>query len=173
MKKITRILALALTLALMLGAVVGVLSSAAEYDAEGYVLATNVAYDDDLAPMFAIDRSKVENVDSLSVTVNGVEATYVGTDDNLYNLSDEEIEAGAVPTAAAIFKSKGIAPKNLDADLTVVVSVDGEAKATITYNVATDYFQAKLDGGATGAKAALYTATLEYAAAAKAHFNKK
>ncbi|MBO5908121.1 MAG: hypothetical protein J6Q85_08255 [Clostridia bacterium] len=170
MTRLNRILALALTLVLMLGAVVGVVSSAA-YDAEGYILATNVAYDDAIAPMFAISKEKVASVSGLTVTVDGVDATYVGTTENLFNTSDKDIEEGtAEPVAAHIFKAAGIAPKLLDEDLEVVVSVNGEAVATFTYNVALDYFQAKLDAGATGNKKALYEAVLVYAAAAKAQF---
>lgn len=158
MTRLNRILALALTLVLMLGAVAGVVGSAEEGSANP-IVAVNVAYEDKIAPMFAIDRTGVAEASTdISVTFDGVEAVYVGS---MADLKGKPV---------AIFKSQGVVAKRLGDNLDVVIVIDGET-TVVSYNVVNNYFRVMLNSAtATAAQKALYQATIDYAAAAKAHF---
>ena len=71
MKKITKFLVVALTVALLIGAVVGVSASAAETESESekWVISSNVSYEQNTHLYFAIDASKATDSTLLKVDV--------------------------------------------------------------------------------------------------------
>ncbi len=168
MKKLTAIFAVALTLALLLGAVVGFSASADEsapvaQAEEKWVISANVSYADDIHPYFAIDASLVEDASLLSVTVDG-KATSISE-------SSVQIKAGVF---AYVVEAEGVSAKNISKALPIVVKYNGEIVEETSYSVAEYFFERLYKNDLINAAEAedilrkeLYIATLEYGAAAQ------
>ena len=169
MKKITSIFAVVLTLALLLGAVVGVSASADETSAsaaEKWVISANVSYSDDIHPYFAVDANLVDDASLLSVTVDGKET--------VISEAPVQIKAGVY---AYVVEAEGVVAKNFGKALSIVVSYNGKVVEETSYSVA-EYFYERLYkndfinkfNGEDFLRRELYISTLEYGAAAQAIF---
>ncbi|MBQ2876291.1 MAG: hypothetical protein IJE25_04725 [Clostridia bacterium] len=168
MKKLTAIFAVVLTLALLLGAVVGVSASAAEDTPaaqadEKWVISANVAYADDIHPYFAIDATLVADASLLSVTVGGRDAV----------VSQEPISIKD-GVSAYVVEAAGVSPKNMSKELSIVVKYNGEVVEETSYSVAEYFYERLYKNDVINATEAadllrkeLYLSTLEYGAAAQ------
>ena len=176
MKKITKFLVVALTVALLIGAVVGVSASATDTESEKWVVSKNVSYDENTHLFFAIDASLAEDSSLLKVDVLDAAGTSL-IGEELLTVSEESVdiyEDGSM--IAHIVKTPGVAAKDF-ADVLTINVYYGDAEEpveTTTYSVA-EYFLQRLykDGvvDATEGKALsqkkLYEASLRYGAAAQ------
>ena len=168
MKKLTAIFAVVLTLALLLGAVVGVSASAAEDTPaaqadEKWVISANVAYADDIHPYFAIDATLVADASLLSVTVGGRDAA----------VSQEPISIKD-GVSAYVVEAAGVPAKNMGKALPIVVTYNGEVVEETSYSVAEYFYERLYKNDVINATEAadllrkeLYLSTLEYGAAAQ------
>ena len=176
MKKITKFLVVALTVALLIGAVVGVSSSAADSGDEKWVISYNVSYDENIHLFFAVDASKATDSTLLKVDVLDAAGTSLIGEELLTvsEASKDIYKDGSV--LAHIVKTPGVAAKDF-ADVFTINVYYGDAEKpveTTTYSVA-EYFLQRLykDGvvDATEGKAfsekKLYEASLRYGAAAQ------
>ena len=145
MKKITKFLVVALSLALLIGAVVGVSSSAAETEGEKWVVSKNVSYDENTHLFFAIDASLAEDSSLLKVDVLDAAGTSL-VGEELLTVSEESVdiyEDGSM--TAHVVKTPGVAAKDF-ADVFTINVYYGDATEpvdSITYSVA-EYFLQRL-----------------------------
>ena len=142
MKKVTRFLVVALSLALLLGAVIGISASAADGGSDGsWVISKNVSYSENIHLMLAIDATEVEDQSKLAVKItdaagNVSEEMFSTTlVEDLYGESDD----GAV--AAYVVRTLGVAAKDMADVLTIEVIYDTKVVETTTYSVAEYFFQ--------------------------------
>ncbi|MBQ2876292.1 MAG: hypothetical protein IJE25_04730 [Clostridia bacterium] len=183
MKKFSKILIVALTLAVLLCSAFAISASAEETDGavaaseDGgkWVISKNVSYSENIHLLLAIDASKVEDSELLSVKISvpGVDAAceeFLRCEfkEDLYGEYDE----GAVP--AYIIHTLGVAAKDMADELTIEIVYNGATVETTTYSVA-EYFFERLykdefilatDGEALNKKE-LYLASLKYGNAAQ------
>ena len=185
MKKFTKLLIVALSLALLIGGIVGVTAYAEETeteteitytDSDALITSFNVSYAGKLHLCFAINPISTNQTE---VKFGKVQATVDGV---TYDLEVEE-ETETLPNGAPawVVRGPGIAPKNILAPITVYAEVSGtyDSKSfaycdTDTYSVA-EYFYERLYKNdvinATDEKGLaqkeLYLATLAYAEAAQ------
>ena len=182
MKKITKFLVVALTVALLIGAVVGVSSSAADTESEKWVISYNVSYDENIHLFFAVDASLVADSSLLTANVYAADGTELAADiktaeknDDLYGvLKDEDPDNDGEAVAAYVVRTPGIAAKDMADELTVKVYYDGDEQESFTYSVAEYFYQRLYKDGvieATEGKALsqkkLYEASIRYGAAAQ------
>ena len=175
MKKITKLLTVALTLALLFGVVLGVSAvadgnePAAQAD-EKWIVSTNVVYAESIYPMFAVDASHAADPALLEVTVERE-----GAVSDCYNKGKNvEITTGAGKKTVHVYKGAGVPAKDMTDTLTITVKYDGDAVETKTYSVA-EYFFERLykneivfaANASTLLQKELYVATLEYCTAAQ------
>ena len=153
MKKFTKLLVVALSLVLLVGAIVGVSATAADDEKITYtaspddlIVSTNVSYADKLQLYFAIDVNQYtfKTVKKNTVTSTGKTSTSTvydaGTIDSIvckigdktYNLEaePEKIEING-HNPVYIVKTPGIAPKDILSEITLTVNITGSA-VTIT-----------------------------------------
>lgn len=183
MKKFSKILIVALTLAVLLCSAFAISASAEETDGavvaseDGgkWVISKNVSYSENIHLLLAIDANKVEDPELLSVKISvpGVDAAceeFLRCEfkEDLYGEYDE----GAVP--AYIIHTLGVAAKDMADELTIEIVYNGATVETTTYSVA-EYFFERLykdefilatDGEALNKKE-LYLASLKYGNAAQ------
>ena len=132
MNKNTKLLVLVLSLALMIGAVVGITAQAAESDP--VILSQNVEYGGNYALMYAI---KADSVKADEVTL----AVYANAECTGEPLWDKTIAATAEnqetvkDTACYVFTTAGIAAKDMDVQYYVKVTA-GEGETVKRYSVA-------------------------------------
>ena len=178
MKKITKFLVVALTVALLIGAVVGVISSAAETEGEKWVVSKNVSYDENTHLFFAIDASLAEDSSLLKVDVLDAAGTSL-VGEELLTVSEESVDIYEDDSMIAhVVKTPGVAAKDM-ADVFTINVYYGETADettlvdTTTYSVA-EYFLERLykDGVVDAAELAEGTDE-EIAAAKKAVSQKK
>ena len=183
MKKFSKILIVALTLAVLLCSAFAISASAEETngavaaseDGGKWVISKNVSYSENIHLLLAIDANKVEDPELLSVKISvpGVDAAceeFLRCEfkEDLYGEYDE----GAVP--AYIIHTLGVAAKDMADELTIEIVYNGATVETTTYSVA-EYFFERLykdefilatDGEALNKKE-LYLASLKYGNAAQ------
>ena len=175
MKKITKLLTVALTLALLFGVVLGVSAvadgnePAAQAD-EKWIVSTNVVYAESIYPMFAVDASLAADPALLEVTVERD-----GAVSDCYNKGKNvEITTGAGTKTVHIYKGAGVPAKDMTDALTITVKYDGAVVETKTYSVVEYFFERLYKNEVvlgTDANSLLqkdlYVATLEYCTAAQ------
>lgn len=133
MNKLTKILLLALTLVLVIGASVAVVASA-EDDVLPTIIGKNLVYTDMTAIQIAVDPATVDAKDvKLLATVDGKTATYTS-----YEVSTDSDVAGAY-----VFTIKGIPASAISDEVTIVVESGDKASEPFTYSVA-EYFYERL-----------------------------
>ena len=164
-KNIAKILVLALSLVLLVGAVIGISVSAEEHTYE--IKSMNIAHGDTTIILVAVDAP------ATGVAPEGVTVTYVdayGETLTAKYYGDLEVYGTTYP----IYYTKGIPAKDLGQDVVATVTVGEEAKDTMNVSVA-EYLYGKLykEGfiNATEAKAVnkknLYLNLIDYAASAE------
>ena len=174
MKKISKFLVVALTVALLLGAVIGISAMANDEpaapaaQAEGsWIISWNVEYNDNLYLMCAIDGSKVGEGDELSVDV-----TFGGivVDNSGFKIEKATIQGKAVYTVKTI----GVAAKDMADALEIDVKLNGEVVESTSYSVAEYFFQRLYKDeailateGEALAQKELYLSSLKYGNAAQ------
>ena len=170
MKRFTKIFVAVLALALLVGGVVGI-SAAAEENDQKWVVSSNVSYADEIFPYFAIDATLAADPTNLKVTVDGEEAKLTATNKDIY---------GNGTVFAHVYVGTGVAPKDMAAELEIIVTYDDVVVEETTYSVAQYFYERLYKNGIVNATTAsdllkkeLYIATLEYGAAANAHFAEK
>ena len=168
MKKFTKLLIAVLSLALLIGGVIGISASAAETE-QKWIVSSNVAYTDDIRPYFAISTAYALDASKLNVTVGG-EAAYI-SEKNVDIYGDSSVYAHVVV-------GKGVAAKDMADEFEVVVKYDGETVQTITYSIAQYFYDrlykndiASAISGDDLLRKELYLATLAYGSAAQKHFS--
>ena len=133
MNKLTKILLLALTLVLVIGASVAVVASA-EDEVLPTIIGKNLVYTDMTAIQIAVDPATVDAKDvKLLATVDGKTATYTS-----YEVSTDSDVAGAY-----VFTIKGIPASAISDEVTIVVESGDKASEPFTYSVA-EYFYERL-----------------------------
>jgi hypothetical protein len=133
MNKLTKILLLALTLLLVIGASVAVVASA-EDEVLPTIIGKNLVYTDMTAIQIAVDPATVDAKDvKLLATVDGKTATYTS-----YEVSTDSDVAGAY-----VFTIKGIPASAISDEVTIVVESGDKASEPFTYSVA-EYFYERL-----------------------------
>ena len=174
MKKITKFLVVALSLALLLGAVIGISASAADDGSEGsWVISKNVSYSENIYLMLAVDATKVADQSLLSVnlTIDGVDKVYPF---NEFVYKADLYSGDDVATPAYTVNTLGVAAKDMLDTITIEVLYDGESVETTTYSVA-EYFYQRLykdelilaTETADVNKKSLYLSSLKYGNAAQ------
>ena len=164
-KNIAKILVLALSLVLIVGAVIGISVSAEEHTYE--IKSMNIAHGDTTIILVAVDAP------ATGVAPEGVTVTYVdayGETLAAKYYGDLEVYGTTYP----IYYTKGIPAKDLGQDVVATVTVGEEAKDTMNVSVA-EYLYGKLykEGfiNATEAKDVhrknLYLNLIDYAASAE------
>ena len=188
MKKITKFLVVALSLALLIGAVVGVSASATETGSEKWVISYNVSYEENTHLYFAVDANSVEDSKLLTANVyaadGSVLAEGITTEEynkDLYNtkvLEDEDESNDGEAVAAWIVRTPGIAAKDFADELTVKVyygetADENTVVETFTYSVAEYFLQRLYKDGIIDAVELAEGTDEEIAAAKKAVSQKK
>ena len=155
MKKFTKFLVVALSLVLLVGAIVGVSASAASTptyeEKDGFIISTNVSYAEKLQLYIAIDPlhanfQKIDKVGTTNADTGTVKyattTTYedgiidsvtCNVDGQTYNLSPSA-EKTTLPNGREVYtvRAPGIAPKNMLAELNFTVKISYEAITTTT-----------------------------------------
>lgn len=161
----SRILILALSLVILVGAMVGFSSSAEDTEYTNEIVSMNIAYGDTVQVLIALD-APIDNQDGITVKYidpNGDEqtATYWKTMD-------------VKGTNRPVWYTKGISAKDLGQDVVATVYVDGEAISTANVSVAHYLYTKLYKEGYINAqsetdlhKKALYQNLLTYAASAE------
>lgn len=165
MNKNTKLLVLVLSLALMIGAVVGITAQAAESDP--IILSQNVEYGGNYALMYAI---KADSVKADEVTL----AVYANAECTGEPLWDKTVKATAENqetvkgTACYVFTTAGIAAKDMDVQYYVKVTA-GEGETVKRYSVAEYLYERLYKNGVAFSKeegnvkrAELYNTVLLY-----------
>ena len=178
MKKITKFLVVALTVALLIGAVVGVSSSAAETEGEKWVVSKNVSYDENTHLFFAIDASLAEDSSLLKVDVLDAAGTSL-VGEELLTVSEESVDIYEDDSMIAhVVKTPGVAAKDM-ADVFTINVYYGETAdettlvETTTYSVAEYFLQRLYKDGVVDAAELAEGTDEEIAAAKKAVSQKK
>ena len=181
MKKFTKFLVAALALALLLGTVFAFTVSAAENNAQsvdnsgtGWLISKNVSYSENIHLLLAIDATKVENPDLLSIKISDAAGNtsekFFGVEykADLYGTADE----GAV--AAYVIHTLGVAAKDIADELTIEIFYGEDKVETTTYSVAEYFFERLYKNeiilateGADLDRKNLYLASLKYGNAAQ------
>lgn len=190
MNKFTKLFVVVLTLALLVGAVVGISAyaegeSEVTYEEKDLIISYNVSYADYMHLYLAIDTTLAEDYTGITadVTVNG--ETYTGIAIDQANANQEIYD----DVTGHVLHTPGVAAKDMLDDITVTVYYtgtvtegEGEEAATttvnykdeVTYSVAQYFFERLYKNGAveaTSGKALsqkqLYVAALNYGAAAQ------
>ena len=180
MKKITKFLVVVLSLALLVGAVVGVSVAAAE-DGAGedakWVVSTNVSYGDNIYLYIAVDSTLATDPSKLTINVSGapyaeddkiINASYPVTEQNV-----DIYEDGSV--IAHVIDLPGVAAKYMGDNVELNVWYDGEKVETVTYSVAQYFYERLYENGVVDAvegdedytRKNLYLASLNYGAKAE------
>ena len=164
-RNLAKILVLALSLTLLVGAVIGLSVNAEEYTYE--IKSMNIAHGDTTVVLVAVDAP------ATGTAPEGVVVTYV--DANGETLTAKYYgDLSVYGTTYPIFYTKGIPAKDLGQDIVATVSVNGEAKDSENVSVA-EYLYGKLykeeyikatEGKALNKKN-LYLNLLDYAASAE------
>lgn len=162
---LTKILVLVLSLALLVGAVIGISVSAEEYTYE--IKSMNIVHGDTTVVLVAVDAPATGEAPA------GVEVTYV-------NAAGETLTAkyygdlDVYGTTYPVYYTKGIPAKDLGQDVIASVALDGDVKDTENVSVA-EYLYGKLykeeyinaTAGKDLNKKNLYLNLLDYAASAE------
>ena len=172
MKKFTKLLVVALSVVLLVGAIVGVSATAADDEVtyssyDDFISSVNVSYADKLQLYFAIDVTHANfKIDTKNTVKNSTATTYTdGTIDSIvckignktYNLEAEPEKItinGNRPVY--IVKTPGIAPKDILTDVTLTVKLSGDKVTATTDGTTTTE---------TGRTAYHYTDTVTYSVA--------
>ena len=191
MNKFTKLFVVVLTLALLVGAVVGVTAYAegetteGTYEEKDLIISYNVSYADYMHLYLAIDTTLAADYTCITadVTVNG--QTYEGI-----SIAQEDADTTLYGTVTGhVLRTPGVAAKDMLDDITVTVyysktTTEGEGEEavtttvnytdTVTYSVAQYFFERLYKNGIVDATAGtdlsrkeLYTAALNYGAAAQ------
>ena len=162
---LTKILVLVLSLALLVGAVIGISASAEEYTYE--IKSMNIAHGDTTVVLVAVDAA------ATGVAPEGVTVTYVDAD-GVAQTAKYYGDLSVYGTTYPVYYTKGISAKDLGQDVIATVTVGDEVKDTMNASVA-EYLYGKLykEGyiNATATKDVnrknLYLNLLDYAASAE------
>ena len=191
MNKFTKLFVVVLTLALLVGAVVGVTAYAegetteGTYEEKDLIISYNVSYADYMHLYLAIDTTLAADYTCITadVTVNG--QTYEGI-----SIAQEDADTTLYGTVTGhVLRTPGVAAKDMLDDITVTVyysktTTEGEGEEavtttvnytdTVTYSVAQYFFERLYKNGIVDATAGtdlsrkqLYVAALNYGAAAQ------
>ena len=191
MNKITRLIVVALTLALLVGAVVGISASATEteteptYEAKDLIMSYNVSYADYMHLYLAIDTSLATDYTGISATVviNGQTYTGVSVAQDNANVAIYDNVTGHV------LHTPGVAPKDMLDTISITVYYEGEVTTgegeeavttkvyytdSVEYSVAQYFFERLYDNGVIDVTSGsdlyrkeLYVAALRYGTAAQ------
>ena len=167
MKKgqITKIIALAVAVASLIGAAIAISASAEETKPQ--IIAQNVAYEGDFALMYAVDAATATAPVSLYLY------TEAPTKDSVahkkYVVEEVTAASGNLKKDSYIFKTEGVAAKDM-ADVFYVQAVDanGNKSDVVRYSVGEYLYERLATEGISKAQENLYYQTLYFGAAAQA-----
>lgn len=167
MKKgqITKIIALVVAVASLIGAAIAISASAEETKPQ--IIAQNVAYEGDFALMYAVDASTATAPVSLYLY------TEAPTKDSVahkkYVVENVTAASGNLKKDSYIFKTEGVAAKDM-ADVFYVQAVDanGNKSDVVRYSVGEYLYERLATVGITEKQEFLYRQTLTFGAAAQA-----
>ncbi|MBO5908120.1 MAG: hypothetical protein J6Q85_08250 [Clostridia bacterium] len=177
MKKITKLLVVVLSLALLVGAVIGITAAADGPGNDKWVVSSNVSYGDNIYPYIAVDSTLATEPSKLSIKVGGdpyaankdiMEKFFPVTQENVDIYEKDPEKAGSV--IAHVIDLPGVAAKNMGDNIYISVWYDGEEVESITYSVAQYFFERLYKNGVAdeeGTQKNLYLASLDYGAKAE------
>ena len=165
MKKNIKILTLALSLLLIIGAVIGV-TAFADNAPSVEIVRKNISYDGAVKTLYAIDAENI-GTGKVAVQFYSVDPSTEGATADYTKFASEKVTLGDAEYDVVF--SKGFRPTDLRASIWAVpVIVDGDtvvaSGAAVEYSPYI-YAMNRFDKEATGDQYALYTALLEYGAA--------
>ena len=170
-RKLTKILVLALSLALLIGSAIGIAASADTVEGNGEILAQSIVHRDKIQIAFALDAT----ADEVQAGTVKLEYYFDGEAENVKTAAyytDDTFNGNPVVV------TEGVSAQDLTSVVTATSYVNGEAKETKTYSVA-QFLLTKLyrDGFATTSDAEdakyadLYLSLIDYSAKAQAVFD--